>query len=73
MRAQRVTYQEIANTFNREGIPTPTGQGQWLPGTVHAAGQIPLLIKRTLPAHHAGDVQPANADGLPLFQTAAAS
>jgi DNA invertase Pin-like site-specific DNA recombinase len=70
MREQRATYQEIANTFNREGIPTPTGQGQWLPGTVHAAQQIPLLLKRKQPAHHAGSAEPANINELPLFHAA---
>jgi DNA invertase Pin-like site-specific DNA recombinase len=77
MRAQLATFQEIANTFNREGIPTPTGQGQWLPGTVHAAQQIPLRIQHVTPAcagTSAGDVQPAsNDDQLPLFATASGS
>ena len=70
MRAQGITFQTIADIFNREAIPTPTGQGQWLPGTVHAAAQIPILLKHAMPAH-AGDVQPANdqadTDQLPLF------
>ena len=66
MRAQGVTFQQIADTFNREGIPTPTGQGQWLPGTVHAAKQIPIRI-RTAPANSAGDVAQA-PDELPLFE-----
>jgi len=67
MRAQGVTFQTIADIFNREGIPTPTGQGRWLPGTVHAAGQIPLRIRHNMPAH-AGEAQPAsNDDQLPLF------
>jgi DNA invertase Pin-like site-specific DNA recombinase len=74
MRAQLVTFQEIADAFNREGIPTPTGQGRWLPGTVHAASQIPIRIRNTTPAQDAGDAQPANdqaeADQLPLFHAA---
>ena len=67
MRVQGITFQAIADIFNREAIPTPTGQGRWLPGTVYSASKIPVRLRKDMPAR-AGDGQAAsNDDQLPLF------
>jgi DNA invertase Pin-like site-specific DNA recombinase len=66
MRAQRITLQEIADAFNREGIPTPSGFGHWSPAMVFKAQQIPIRVRAgVVPAAQ----QPANdqAEQLPLF------
>jgi len=68
MRTARATFQEIANTFKLEGIPTPSGSGTWSPAMVFKAQQIPNGLNLggadAVPAR-AGDGQ-AN-DALPLF------
>jgi hypothetical protein len=69
-----VTFQQIADVFNRESIPTPSGKGRWAPATAYKALQTPRAID-LVPAYVAGpadSVQPANdqADQLPLFHAA---
>jgi hypothetical protein len=34
MRAQRLSYQAIANQLNAEGVPTLSGRGRWQMGTI---------------------------------------
>jgi DNA invertase Pin-like site-specific DNA recombinase len=80
MRTARVTLQQIADTFNREGIPTPSGSGQWSPATVFKALKTPngLNLGPGADAPARADAQPANdqspdidsAGSLPLFSVA---
>ena len=79
MRTAGVTFQQIADIFTREGIPTPSGKGRWSSATAYKALQIPRGLD-LVPAYAgttAGSAQPAsNDDQLPLFaslQTAEAS
>ena len=79
MRAARATLQEIADTFNREHVPTPSGAGKWTPTCVTRALKVPNGLKlrpgADVPAHNAGDVagsvETANDDQLPLFSASA--
>lgn len=69
MRTARSTYQEIADQLNRDGFPTPSGQGQWNGTMVRRALKVPLGLNLAAAAT-AGNVQPANEDDLPLFSVA---
>jgi DNA invertase Pin-like site-specific DNA recombinase len=66
MRVAGATFQQIANVFNQEHFPTPSGKGRWSGATVFKAQQIPRGLDLA-PAYDAGTPQPANTDGLPLF------
>jgi hypothetical protein len=49
MRASGLTLQAIADTLNREGVPTLRGGAKWRPSSVQAA----TGYKR--PSHHPGE------------------
>jgi DNA invertase Pin-like site-specific DNA recombinase len=70
MRVAGATFQQIADVFNQEHFPTPSGKGRWSGATVFKAQQIPRGLDLA-PAFEAGTPQPANSDGLPLFETVA--
>ena len=70
MRRNGLTLQGIADHLNRDHFPTPSGDGQWCPKKVSNVLKRPYGLNLgpagAMPAHDAGDVQPAN-DQLPLF------
>jgi DNA invertase Pin-like site-specific DNA recombinase len=74
MRRNGATLQGIADHLNGQRIPTPGGNGQWCPKKVSNVLKRPNGLT-LMPAHDAGDVQPANdqaeAEQLPLFAHAA--
>jgi hypothetical protein len=77
MRRNGLTFQAIADYLNKEKIPTPSGV---LPTERKPAPWHPFMVSRVLKAPNGlnlgpdnDQARPATTDGLPLFQTAAAS
>lgn len=64
MRQRGATLQQIADQLNTEGIPTPSGRGQWAGTTVMRALQVPIGLNLT-PDNQSEE----SADPLPLFST----
>lgn len=70
LRQAGMTFQQIADTFNREDFPTPSGNGLWHPITVQRAMKIPTGLN--LDPNYQPPA-PANDEGegvLPLFDEA---